>query len=247
MDSTLLAFCLVVSAAYAIQTVAGFGSMLFCVTVGAQLLSVQEMLTLAVPVSILQSLYIIVRDHRHVRWRLLLKRVLPLLALGMALPLTFFDGTEADALRPVFGLMVLGLAVRELWLVRRPAETRPARPPLGPLPFAATTAGAGFVHAIFATGGPLLVYALGRLELNKATFRATLAVVWMLLNVALVMKFAYADQYGPRQLAALPWVVLGLPLGIVVGEIIHQRVDELRFRTLAWGLLALAAVPLIFR
>jgi len=247
MDATLLAFCAVVAAAYAIQTVAGFGSMLFCVTVGAQLLSVQEVLTLAVPVSVLQSVYILVRDHRHVRWRLLLTRVLPLLAVGMALPLTFFNGTEADALRPVFGVMVLGLASRELWLARRPAASRPAREPLGPIPFAASTAGAGVVHGIFATGGPLLVYALGRLEMGKTAFRATLAVVWMLLNLVLVAKFVYADQYGARQLAALPWVLIGLPVGIVVGEVIHHRVDELRFRTLAWALLALAAVPLIFK
>ena len=247
MDATLLAFCAVMSAAYAIQTVAGFGSMLFCVTIGAQLIGVQEVLTLAVPVSILQSAYILVRDHRHVNWRLLLTRVLPLLALGMAPPLTFFDGSEVESLRPAFGVMVLLLAVRELWLMRKRREPVPARAPLGPVPFAASTAGAGFVHGIFATGGPLLVYALGRLNLGKTTFRATLAVVWLLLNIVLVISYVHAGHYGAREITALPWAVASLPLGIVVGEFVHHRVDELRFRTLAWALLAIAAVPRILR
>jgi len=196
---------------------------------------------------ILQSAYILVRDHRHVNWRLLLTRVLPLLALGMAVPLTFFDGSEVVALRPAFGVMVLLLAARELWLMRKRREPVPARAPLGPVPFAASTAGAGFVHGIFATGGPLLVYALGRLNLGKTTFRATLAVVWLLLNIVLVISYVHAGHYGARQIAALPWAVASLPLGIVVGEIVHHRVDELRFRTLAWALLAIAAVPLILR
>jgi len=246
MDTTLLAFCAVVSAGYAIQTVAGFGSMLFCVTVGSQLLSVSEVLTLAVPVSLLQSLYILVRDHRHVKWRLLLTRVLPLLALGMALPLTLFDGTEAEALKPAFGVMVLGLAGRELWHARKRSDA-PARPPLGALPFAASTAGAGIIHGIFATGGPMLVYALGRLELSKTSFRATLAVVWLLLNPVLVTTFLYAGHYTAQMQRALPFILASLPLGIVIGELIHHRVDEKLFRRLAWILLALAALPLILR
>ncbi|NOY93352.1 MAG: sulfite exporter TauE/SafE family protein [Deltaproteobacteria bacterium] len=246
MDTTLLAFCAVVGAGYAIQTVAGFGSMLFCVTVGAQLSSVNEVLTLAVPVSILQSAYILVRDHRHVNWRLLLTRVLPLLALGMALPLTLFNGTEAEGLKPVFGVMVLGLAMRELWLSRRRAGNT-KRAPLAPLPFAASTAGAGVVHGIFATGGPLLVYALGRLELSKTSFRATLAVVWLLLNLVLVASFAHAGRYTPEMLRALPFILISLPVGIVIGEVIHHRVDEKLFRKLAWTLLALASIPLILR
>lgn len=246
MDASLIAFCAVVSMGYAIQTVAGFGSMLFCVTVGAQLVGVQEVLNLAVPVSVLQTGYILVKDHRHIRWRLLLTRVLPLLGLGMALPLILMHRGQADSLRPVFGAMVLVLALRELWLSRR-AKADVERAPLGPVAFALTTTGAGVVHGIFATGGPLLVYGMGRLKLDKSAFRASLSLVWLLLNLVLIVTFVVAGQYGDRELTALPWVVAGLPVGIVVGELVHHRVDERRFRNLIWALLAVAAVPLILR
>jgi hypothetical protein len=45
--------------------------------------------------------------------------------------------------------------------------------------------GAGLVHGMYTTGGPLLVYALGREGLSKHVFRSTVTAVWLVFNVGL--------------------------------------------------------------
>ena len=75
--TVLLLFGTIVFLAYAVQTVTGFGSMLLCVTFGAFLLPIRSLVTLAVPISILQTGYVSVRHRDGIRWPLLLQRVLP--------------------------------------------------------------------------------------------------------------------------------------------------------------------------
>ena len=45
----------IIAVSYAVQTITGFGSMVVCVTLGANLVSIHELVTLAVPMSLLQT------------------------------------------------------------------------------------------------------------------------------------------------------------------------------------------------
>ena len=83
IELAFLLFALVVVAAYAVQTAIGFGSTLICVTFGAQLIGLQEAIHLVVPISFLQTGYIVIRHRDGIEWRLLLSRVLPLMGVGM--------------------------------------------------------------------------------------------------------------------------------------------------------------------
>ncbi len=248
VSPVILAFAGVVVLSYAVQTVTGFGSMLLCVTLGAHLLPIRDVVTLAVPVSLLQTGYIAVRHAGSIRWRLLLTRVLPLMGAGMAVGFFALGDLESAWLRVVFVLMVLFLAARELWgLVRaRRGPTARSRP-IPPVAGVGAMLGAGVIHGVYATGGPLLVYALGRSGLTKSEFRSTLAVVWSVLNVALGIGFAAEGRYEPSDGVDLALLGLAIPLGVVVGEAVHRRVDEHRFKILVFALLVAAALALLAR
>ena len=75
IELAFLAFALVVVAAYTVQTATGFGAMLVCVTLGAQLIGLEEVIRLMVPLSFLQTGYIVIRHRDGIDWGLLLKRV----------------------------------------------------------------------------------------------------------------------------------------------------------------------------
>ncbi len=206
------------------------------------------LLALAVPLSILQTTYILVRHHDGVRWGLLLRRILPLMGAGMVLGYFVFADMAPAFLRRGFGGLILVLSIRELW-AKFGSKKPEAVPAKGMHPAASISAmfGAGIVHGVFATGGPLLVYALGKEGLDKHAFRSTLAGVWWVLNVALVVGFVLDGRYD----ATVAWQSLvllpALPLGIVLGEWLHHRVDEDRFRTGIFFLLIAAAISLLLR
>ncbi len=152
-EPALLLFGLVVLASYTVQTVSGFGSMLVAVTLGAHLLPIPILLALAVPLSILQTTYILVRHHDGVRWGLLLRRILPLMGAGMVLGYFVFADMAPAFLRRGFGGLILVLSIRELW-AKFGSKKPEAVPAKGMHPAASISAmfGAGIVHGVFATG-----------------------------------------------------------------------------------------------
>lgn len=245
IDPVMLGFGLVVFAGYAVQTATGFGSMLVCVTFGAHLLGLETVVRLGVPLSFVQLGYVVLRDHDGILWKLLLGRVLPLMLIGMAIAFLFLAGVESAWLGVAFGVMVLVLSARELQRLR--ALDVEVVAPISRAKSVAALLGAGIVHGIYATGGPMLVYALGREGIDKKAFRSTLSVVWIVLNVVLVTRFASAGDYTRRMLLDVGVLLPAVPIGIAAGEWIHHRVDERRFKAAVFVLLIAAAISLIVR
>ncbi|MBW1831861.1 MAG: TSUP family transporter, partial [Deltaproteobacteria bacterium] len=134
-----------------------------------------------------------------------------------------------------FGIMVLLLSARDLHQLR--FATAGLDKPISRPASAAAMFGAGIIHGIYASGGPMLVYAIGREGLAKKVFRSTLSMVWILLNVILVTRFMLAGDYD--QEVALD-VLLLVPA-------VHHKVDERTFKLAVLALLMAAAISLIVR
>ena len=90
--------------------------------------------------------------------------------------------------------------------------------------------GAGVIHGMFSTGGPLVVWALGRSLTGKRAFRATLACVWMVLATTLTLAYTANDRIDAGTLRATTTLVPVLAVALSVGEWAHHRLDERRFR-----------------
>lgn len=245
VDSSLVAFALIVLGAYLVQTAIGFGSMLICVTFGAQFLELEQVIRWAIPLSFLQTGYIVVRHADGIRWSLLLRRVLPLMALGMAAAFAVLAYVRGPWLGLAFGLMVFVLSARDIGQLRRAASI--TEPPISLPASVAALFSAGLIHGIYASGGPMLVYAIGQEGFGKRDFRSTLCMVWITLNVILVGRFVSMGAYQQSDFYRILFLLPAVPLGIVLGEWIHHRVDERRFRMAVLVLLLAAALSLILR
>jgi uncharacterized membrane protein YfcA len=129
---------------------------------------------------------------------------------------------------------VVALAGLELVRIARAREDQPA---ISPSATTAALLGAGVMHGMFSTGGPLLVWALGRSIASKRAFRATLSCVWLVLGSALTAAYAVNDRLDGGTLRATGALVPVLGVALAAGEWAHQRLDERRFRTLVYLLL----------
>lgn len=217
--------------AYTVEAVTGFGSIVIALSLGALLMPVPQLLPILVPLNILMTGWLTFRLRRQIDRSLLIRRILPLMLAGTVLGYVLLPWLSEQWLKPLFGLLIVWFAGRELWRLRhsRPVQHRPWITP--PLMLAA-----GVSHGLFASGGPLLVYALAGTSLDKARFRATLISVWFLLNSALTVAFLLDGRLLPA-LPTVAWLALLLPVGVWLGERLHRQVDELLFRKTVYGLL----------
>ena len=226
--------------AYTIEAVTGFGSLVIALSLAALVLPLPQVMPVLVPLSVLMSGFLAWRNRQHIDWRLLLRMILPLMLSGTLVGYLVHTGLDDQLLKLLFGLLIVWFAGRELWRLARGvvAQAHPA------WLSRALTFAAGITHGLFASGGPLLVYAMAGTPLDKSRLRATMLSVWFTLNASLSTLFLFQGSLVP----ALPRTVTYVPLlviGVLLGEWLHHRVNETRFRQIVYGLLTVTGALLI--
>jgi len=234
----------IVTLAFATETAIGFGATLLTVALGSLLMPIDELLFAVVPLNLVLSACVALRDRAHIDWRLLFVRIAPAMALGFPLGVLAFARLPLPALQLAFGLFILVLGALELArMLRAPATERPLPRPLAlGLLFIG-----GIVHGAFATGGPPVVYVCGRTSPDKRAFRGTLAALWIALNGALLAVYAAGSHLTAGSLRRSAWLAPGLLLGLVLGEVAHGKLPERTFRITVFAMLVLVGAVLAIR
>jgi len=234
----LAAFLFIVLGAYTTTSVLGFGANVLTVALAAHLFPIRILLPAIVPASLMISLFIAVRYRARIRWRLLARLILPFTLLGFPFGLVLFYHGGGGLLKALFGAVVIVLSAAELVRLLK-ARVRP----LHPLAARVLLVAGGFVQGLFASGGPVIVYVVGREVEEKGEFRATLSILWILLNFALVTSYAVEGELNTMALWTLPPMVLGL----LLGEWLHHEIDQSIFRIAVYLLLLVSGLLLFAR
>lgn len=229
---------LFVLVAYTIEAITGFGSLVIALSLGALLLPVPELLPVLVPLNVLMSGFLTWRNRQHIDRALLLKVILPLMLGGTLLGYLLQNGLADNLLKLLLGLLIVWFACRESWRLWRGTSVQPHPRWLNRV----LTLGAGISHGLFASGGPLLVYAMAGTTLDKQRLRASMLCVWFTLNSSLTLLLWSQGRLAQGQ--QLLWFIPLLVIGVLVGEYLHHRVNEQRFRQMVYGLLAVTGVLL---
>ena len=224
--------------AYTIEAITGFGSLVISLALGALLLPVPELLPVLVPLNVLMSGFLTWRNRQHIDRALLLKVILPLMLGGTLLGYLLQNGLADNLLKLLLGLLIVWFACRESWRLWRGTSVQPHPHWLNRV----LTLGAGISHGLFASGGPLLVYAMAGTTLDKQRLRASMLCVWFTLNSSLTLLLWSQGRLAQGQ--QLLWFIPLLVIGVLVGEYLHHRVNEQRFRQMVYGLLAVTGVLL---
>jgi len=233
---------LIVFLAFFIEATLGFGATVVAVALGAFVIPIPELLPPFVLLNLVLSTFLVVRYRHDVDLRLLLRRVVPLMVLGMPAGFLLFGSGDDQLLCRVFGAFVVVLSSVELYRLARPQAA--AATDLGPVSQALLLVSGGVIHGAFATGGPMAVYVTGRVLQDKSAFRSTLSLLWLVLNGVLAVGYAATGAVDGQ---AGTWVaILAVPLllGILAGEWLHHRVNTSLFRVLLFVLLLVAGVLL---
>jgi uncharacterized membrane protein YfcA len=239
MTSTLVVLAAIALIAFTTEGAIGFGGTVIAASIGAQVVPIEELLPAFVPLNLLLSTWLLTRGLRSIAWRMLLVDIALPVGLGAAGGLALFHLPAKTALALAFGVFVAGLAILQL---ARPADRPLARPwQLGLLVLG------GVAHGLFGTGGPMIVYVLRRKLPDKRAFRATLAVLWLVLNTALLINFFSLDLYQRSTLDLGLVLAIVIVPGLYLGERVHHALDPARFERVVWIVLLAAGAALAVR
>lgn len=106
---------------------------------------------------------------------------------------------------------------------------------------------AGLVHGMFVCGGPLLVvYASEKLK-DKDEFRATLSVVWIILNSLIMFSDVRSGYFNSDMLVLLAISIGILVFAILIGNKVAQKMNRNVFMTLTYILMGISGLSLILK
>jgi len=240
-DIAILALILVF--AHAVETYLGFGSTIIALSLGIFLFPIDILLPALVTMGTLQSLWLIMRWHRHIRWRIILVGILPLAILGLAAGILLRDYASETLLIVLLGLFIVVTSTLELIALSRSdaASHTPLRRWIAvPVIFAG-----GLFQGLFAAGGPPIVYYAGRKIDDPAQFRSTLSVLWLILNLALLTSMWAGGQAGVLTLELAALVFPGFIVGIVIGSFIKMKSKA--FKAATWAMLLIIGIIQLVR
>lgn len=251
MSRTLWIMAPIAFVAFGIEATVGFGATVFMVTTAALFLPIDTVLPIFVPANMGLSTYLAIRYFSQIDRRLLFFRIMPLMAIGLPIGLALFNLENEKWLKRAFGTFVVLLAVVELiGAVREGRSDETAEAPRKPLPLPAE-AGllglGGFIHGVFGSGGPIVVYVVSRRVSEKGIFRATLAALWFVANLSLVINYALTSHISRSTLGASALLLVPLAGGLVVGEWIHKRISVAAFRVGVFVVLLIGGTLLVWR
>jgi uncharacterized membrane protein YfcA len=242
LPTEILLLIPIIVLAYTTNAMIGFGAPLVAVTLGANFMPVDLLVPSLVPLSVIVPGIIAFRHRRYIHRDLLLKQIFPFMGSGLILGLLIYPLLKGINLKGLLGGFVVILSTRELIALRKSSasDAQTSKVATGCWQILA-----GITHAFYITGGPLLVYSVSRLELDKEVFRSTLCSVWVGLNILLVIVFALNGRLNTESIKITAPLIMVLPLGIVLGEWLHNRFNPTVFRAIIYGLLLCSGIKLL--
>ena len=143
----------------------GFGSIVIALALGSTLFPIPTLVTILVPLSIVMTSTLLIKHYRHINFRLLFRTILPAMGSGMVTRNLTRECVERwTRSKRSLRVLILWFAGRELYKMYRGLAITPKPRWWQPL----WTFLAGITHGLFASGGPLLVYALNTKRYSKS-------------------------------------------------------------------------------
>ena len=242
MAVTLFLLGCILVLAHTAETILGFGCTLIALALGIYLLPLNTLVPMLVILGLLQSIWLVARWYRYINWRVLMLSILPLATAGMVIGIFSREIADEDTLKMVLGgfIVIVSLAELALLFIKKT--------PAGPLRWyyrVPLLVGGGIFHGLFAVGGPPIVYYASRQFSAQEAFRATLSMLWLMLNVGLIIGFLVSGQLDLAKLEMTALVLPGLVIGIIIGSLI--RVKEFWFKVLTYALLFFSGLFLLIQ
>jgi len=227
----------VIFMAYIIKGLSGFGSGLIAIPLLAFIFPI----TFIVPVLGLLNYSGTLMQSFHLRKQVSWKDILPLIPftlVGITIAIWLLVNVDEKVLVRVLAGFVLCYSIYSLLPL---PEFRGGRK------WAVLGGLGGMVGALFGTGGPFYVVYLKMRQLNKAQFRASIAMIFFFDGGVRIFGYALNGLYSSNVLWMLLMLFPVLFIGMYVGHHLHVKFDQKKFNQVISVLLLISSLMLFYK
>ena len=238
--STWLLTALIVTGAYVVYGLSGFGAAIFGVPLLVHLFPLRFAVPMMLVFDLCAGLLLGLRNRPLVDWREL-RRLAPFVAVGMVLGVTALVQVPERWLLLLLGSFVTSYAAWSLFTRQVPAaiSTRWAAP--------AGTVGGAFT-ALYGTGGPIYTLYLARRLSDTAALRASIGVMIFFTAWARLALFASTGLlFQPSLLVVALCMLPCVALGYAIGSRLHRALPPRQTTRVLWTLLLAGGCNLVWR
>ncbi len=228
---------LVLCFTHLVQGVTGFGALVLALPVLTFFFPLKTLIPALVAVNLLQVGWFALTQRSHIIADHA-KSIVLLSLLGLPFGFAVYSYLPSDDLKLLLGGVVTAVAAWNLLGLRLPWQA-PDRW------FHALNFAAGVVQGALATGGPLMVIYAARMIKDKSAFRATLSLVWLVLNTVLCLSYTVSNRWSADMAPITGIAVPTMVFGTVLGMKLHDLIPERPFRALVFALLLVSGLLLL--
>lgn len=229
----------VLSVAYFVRGIAGFGSGLIAIPLLLLFFPLLVAVPLVVALDYCASASQGIKDKQAIQWREIWP-LLPFALLGMAAAMLLLQTIDAQLLLKAVALFIITYALYSL-MGKNPTSvhSRWWAIPAGTL--------GGLIGTAFGTGGPFYVVYLQMRRLDKTPFRATFATLFLLDGANRLAAYFFSGILTLQFFTLLAMALPVMMIGIYLGGKVHTSVSQETFRRSIGLLLICSGIALLIR
>ena len=197
---------------YFVQTITGFGSTLIILTLGILFFQLYEILPIVLLLNVIMCFSMVLIHYKNIDYSFLLKNIFSYMGLGFVLGLWTTQWIQKFSLplnKLIAGLIFM-LSLFEFFLLYKNKSFKIQNPIFARFWVFIS----GIVHAIFATGGPFLVYGISHYNIDKFVFRISLIFVWLIFDSLLLIH----HSINLEQFKTSLFMMLVLPVSMTLDK-----------------------------
>ena len=249
-------FFIVVLLSNIMQTITGFAGTVLAMPFSIILIGGEEARLILNILGIAASIGVVILNRKSINWKEMLK-ICVFMAIGMAVGFVIihFANVSKQILYFILAGFVLLFTIIGIYTTffkkEKPVEEGAVDKyaTLKEVALCCILLVAGVVHGMFVCGGPLLIiYATKKLK-DRDEFRATLSMVWIVLNTVNLVRDIIAGAFTADNVGHL-MIVLAISLAvllgaIIVGNLVAKKLNKKAFMLITYVLMTISAVSLI--
>lgn len=230
-------FILIIFLSNIIQTITGFAGTALAMPLSLKLEGADQAKPILNLVALVVSLYVVIRHFKDIDWKNFL---IILISVGIGFGVGFLIemiNIEGKILLYIYGSVVIVISILFFFIdfekINLPKWLMIIFLFLG-----------GIMHKLYVSGGPFVViYGLHELK-DKNKFRATLSLLWIILNSMLFVTHIVNNQFTSHV-----WILFGIGAGVtilsmIIGSLIAPKLSKKVFLKITCVLLLISGVTL---
>jgi hypothetical protein len=232
---------IVVFIGYTIQTISGFGAIIFALPLSMIFVERLEILPVFLVMAIFQSFAVVYRDRKHILFK---EFILMFLLAMIGMPIGMLAGGYLPVEMANFTLAIF-IIINSVYSLYTTLKT--SQPNLVKRFYHITYPFfSGFLQAAYGVGGPLIGTYMDKITRDKKTYRSMISLYWCLLNPFIIVGYFMKGEINIAHLSMTMLLAPAVFLGVIVGNKTIDKISKRKFQFFVHGLLIIIAITLFF-